>query len=116
MAVERLCKTHGIKMVPYEMENGTHYSCPRPGCVMRSFRGHEHEVTDELSEIRGRCHRKFDAIWKRGGITRRAAYNRLAHMMGIPTAACHFRVFTVEQFEEALRHIRKIKKAKTGKP
>lgn len=49
------------------------------------------------------AHEAFDPIFKSGLLARRAAYDWLARMMGMPVERCHIAMFNEEQCTEVLR-------------
>jgi len=56
----------------------------------------------ELRELRKKCHKSFDFIWRNNYMTRKSAYCKLATEMNIDVSVCHFAMFTKSQCKEAL--------------
>lgn len=49
-----------------------------------------------LRNAKMRAHKEFDRVWKSGYMTRHAAYEWLAVMLGIPFDYCHIGMFDVK--------------------
>lgn len=61
----------------------------------------------ELRKLKKIAHAMFDPIWnKEGGISRTAAYNKLAIKLGIPTDHCHFGWFDKDMLVKTIRVLR----------
>ncbi|MNP36420.1 hypothetical protein D3C76_1298080 [compost metagenome] len=57
----------------------------------------------ELRELKKKCHTLFDPVWKLNkNIKREQAYGRLANVLGIPHAECHFGWFDREMLHRSL--------------
>lgn len=56
----------------------------------------------ELRGLKQRVHAIFDPVWKKGGISRKEAYKRLAEKMGIPMEECHVGKFDERRCRLAL--------------
>lgn len=54
-----------------------------------------------LRAARNKGHRAFDAIWKRGYMSRSEAYRWLAREMGMPADDCHFGMMSAAECERA---------------
>lgn len=54
-------------------------------------------------EARKKAHRKFDPLWKEGGMTRRNAYAWLADALGVVVEDAHIATSTEEQCKRILR-------------
>ena len=70
--------------------------CSRVGCHGDTTRPLGTLATATMREARRRAHAAFDPIWRTRGLTRAAAYVRLAEYLGIPVADCH-----IGRFDEA---------------
>ena len=51
----------------------------------------------ETRRARAAAHAAFDSLWKRGEMSRSAAYAWLADALGIPPQDCHIGMMTAEQ-------------------
>jgi hypothetical protein len=60
-------------------------------------------ATKELRELKKRAHSLFDPLWKAGGLSRGAAYSKLAIDLGIPASECHFGWFDKPTLGRAIR-------------
>jgi hypothetical protein len=58
------------------------------------------------------AHAAFDWLWKCGGMSRTAAYQRLAKHMRLKEKDCHIRYFTVEQCLQVQRFAERIRARK----
>lgn len=59
-------------------------------------------ATKEIRKMRMIAHSHFDALWKDGSTSRGAAYELLAHHLGIDTPECHIGQFNIEQCEKTI--------------
>ena len=57
----------------------------------------------ELRAARSRAHCAFDPLWKKGPISRRQAYARLANKLYITTKDCHIAKFDLATCEATLK-------------
>jgi len=62
----------------------------------------------QLREARVAAHEAFDPLWKSGTFDRRAAYQLLAAMMGIPVCDCHIGMFNEKQCQQVLEYVPKL--------
>lgn len=63
----------------------------------------------ETRRLREQCHAAFDPLWRRGAMTRKEAYGRLAKAMLISIRDCHFGMFNKLRCQAALDCIKRIK-------
>lgn len=54
-----------------------------------------------MRELRKKCHRLFDPIWKGKMCKRGDLYKKLANVLGIRYNDCHFGMFDMEMLEKA---------------
>jgi hypothetical protein len=55
---------------------------------------------------RRKAHENFDPIWRSKKMTRTGAYSWLASRLGISADRCHIGMFTEEQCQEVIRHVK----------
>lgn len=63
----------------------------------------------ETRKLREMVHKAFDTIWKRGSLSRKEAYFRLADCMLIDHHECHVGMFNALRCKAALDCIKRIK-------
>ena len=66
------------------------------GCHQGTYKPLGRLANAELRTWKQAVHRTFDAIWKRGPMTRKQAYAWLAKSLGIEEKDCHIGMFDVE--------------------
>lgn len=54
---------------------------------------------------RSLAHARFDAIWRRGRMSRTDAYRWLSGCMGLDMSVCHIGMMDVDQLNEVVRHV-----------
>lgn len=62
---------------------------------------------------RKKAHDSFDRLWKRGPLSRTAAYQALAAELGIAKEACHMKLMDRETAEAVPLAVKKIREALT---
>ena len=59
-------------------------------------------ATQEVFDLRRKCHSKFDELWKDGFMSRSKAYKKLGKLMDLPRKKCHIGMFQKEECEKLL--------------
>lgn len=65
----------------------------------------------ELRDAKMRAHAAFDPYWKKARIARHDAYRWLAEQLNVHHDQCHIGMFTVEQCEQVITAVRKMRDA-----
>jgi hypothetical protein len=60
-------------------------------------------ANSELRELRKKCHKLFDPLWKGGQKKRTQAYGILAHSLGISIENCHIGYFDVDMCNRLIK-------------
>lgn len=60
-------------------------------------------ATQEVFNLRKKCHAKFDELWKSGFISKKEAYKKLCNIMNLPREKCHIGMFQKEECEKLLK-------------
>lgn len=72
-----------------------------------SYSGHGATLANkELRELRKKCHRKFDEIWKSGQMKRTEAYRWLGKQMKMTREQAHIALFRDEECKKLLNLIK----------
>ena len=69
----------------------------RVGCHGKSDKPLGRLADDKLRQARGRAHRVFDPLHRRGSMSRSQAYAWLAEALGVTAEECHIGEFDVDQ-------------------
>lgn len=73
------------------------------GCLDKSKVPMGSLANQKLRNLRQRCHKEFDVVWKSGEISRSRAYSLLAEAMKLPQSKAHIGMFSLEQCTRLLR-------------
>lgn len=84
-------------------EYGVMYACSDfPKCDSYSGGTNKSLANKELRELRKKCHKMFDELWKSGDMTRKEAYTWLYKIMKVPRNEVHIALFRDEQCKKLL--------------
>ena len=94
--------TTGREVYPHraDLHGKSFYVCTpcdaRVGCHPGTTNALGRMANMELRLAKMAAHAAFDPLWKTGRMKRKAAYKRLAEVLGIPAAGCHIGMFDLE--------------------
>lgn len=100
--------TDGAKVYPRrpDLANKLFYLCTPCDAFVGCHPGTERPLgvpaNAALRSARQAAHRAFDPMWRRGGMSRGAAYSWLAHSLGIPAHDCHIGLFDEHTCERVI--------------
>ena len=109
------CQLHAVLRSGYEVY-GRHDLRDKPVwvCLKCSDRVGCHPHTNEplgylanapTRAARSLAHARFDAVWRRGCMSRTDAYRWLAGCMGLDMSVCHIGMMDVDQLNEVVNHV-----------
>ena len=102
--------TSNAEIYGREYGNGKCYKCTKCDAYVNVHNGTDIPMgrlaNKELRELKKKCHFLFDPVWKNVRLTRSAAYQRLAKLIGIPPGECHFGWFDKDLLERSLEVLR----------
>ncbi|PGT89808.1 zinc-finger-containing protein [Bacillus thuringiensis] len=89
-----------------EYGNGKCYLCRNCKASVGTHNGTKNPLgilaTHEMRVLKKACHDLFDVVWKSRTLHRSTAYMRLAGLLGIAVADCHFGHFQTDMLLKAI--------------
>lgn len=82
------------------------YQCPECEAYCGTHKGTTKPLgttaNGTLRQLRSKCHRKFDPLWRDTNHTRKSMYSQLANIMQIHVRNCHIAMFDEQQCRQCL--------------
>jgi len=101
MTKKQYCPQCKNDMIPRQWQNRIKWICLSCG-IMWWDGSTSTPATQEVFDLRKKCHKKFDQLWKSGEMTRKEAYKYMQKIMNLPKHKCHIGMFQKTECEKLL--------------